>query len=369
MAAATTIPTMMDDPTFATTKYVFTIHTPSRGAMDKIPLDWFDRLAINSKYRDQYIDENMIDPTLGCLRLAHGRTAVSKEHGEVSRKMFPGIPIEGIMNGTSWEYFLSNFLRKHPDPNPHQLYMAHQSDRRELIALVQELSGAALDPDLPIIGAVRRLDVYKNQLPMLQDHIAAICADRGEQVGELRGLGANVLIGGVAHENNSICKDWMRIFEEWNKNPQLKGRFIYIPSYSSSLRWKAAAGSDIWVEMPWEEWEACGTSTMVAKINGNLNIATKGGGIAEHGTEFDSETGTGDTLFIDPYGADTMFAKLTKACDWYYRFRDHGDGPWPDLRMNNYRGGEPLDVTHMIERYQERVFDSLLGKEAATTGA
>jgi hypothetical protein len=83
----------------------------------------------------------------------------------------------------------------------------------------------------------------------------------------------------------------------------------------------------------------------------------------EHGTEFDPDAKTGDTLFIDPYDAHTMFAKLTKACDWYYRFRDHGDGPWPDLRMNNYLGGEALDVTHMIERYQECVFDPLLKEE------
>ncbi len=267
------------------------------------------------------------------------------------------------MNGTSRDYFLSNFLRKHPDPNPHQLYMAHQSDRRELIALVQELSGTVLNPDLPIIGAVRRLDGYKNQLPMLKDHIAAICADRGEQVGELRGLGANVLIGGVAHENNATCKESMRIFEEWTTDPQLKGRFIYVPNYNASFRWKAASGSDIWLVCPWPRWEACGTSDFVAKINGNLNVATQSGGIMEHGTEFDPDAKTGDTLFIDPYDAHTMFAKLTKACDWYYRFRDHGDGPWPDLRMNNYLGGEALDVTHMIERYQECVFDPLLKEE------
>jgi glycogen synthase len=362
MAGATLFPTMKDDPAFAQTKYVFTIHTPSRAAMDVLPADWYDALAIDRKYWSDYVSNGALDPTLGCLRLADKVSAVSEEHSEVSRAMFPDIPIEGIMNGTSRDLFLSPHIRSYPEPNERQLHVAHQADKRAWIELVQDKLGRAPNPDEPLIGAVRRLDGYKNQYPMLKDYIAAICADRGERVGELRGLGANVVIGGIAHENNDVCKKWMEEFTAWMEDPRLKGRFFYIADYDANLRMKAAAGSDLWLVCPWPLWEACGTSDFVAKMNGNLNVATRSGGIREHGTEFDPETGAGDTLFIEPYDPRVMFSQLGKGCEWFYRYRDYGDGPWPKLRMNNFNGGALLDIAQMIERYQKRIFDPLLQK-------
>jgi glucan phosphorylase len=360
MAGATLFPTMKDDPAFEHTKYVFTVHTPSRAAMDVLPADWYDGLAIDRKYWNYYVSNDAIDPTLGCLHLADKASAVSEEHGEVSRAMFPGIPIEGIMNGTSRDLFLSPHLVDFPDPNDRQLHMTHQADKREWIDLVENKIGRSPNPDEPLIGAVRRFDGYKNQYPMLKDYINVICADRGEMVGEFRGLGANVVIGGVSHEDNAVCKKWMEEFTAWMDDPQLKGRFFYIADYNSTLRMKAAAGSDLWLVCPWPLWEACGTSDFVAKINGNVNVATRSGGIKEHGSEFDPETGEGDTLFIEPYNSRTMFSKLKTACEAFYLDRDTGNGPWSRMRMNNFNGGKLLDVTLMIERYQKRIFEPLM---------
>lgn len=362
IAAATLFPTMRDNPAFAKTGYVLTVHTPSRAAMDTFPADWYDGLAIDRCYWNRYVYGHAIDPTFGSLRLADAVTAVSEEHAEVSRKMFPGIQFEGIMNGTSRDFFLSPHVNKYQDPDPRQLYEAHQADKFELIELIRSKLGRAPNPDEPLVGAVRRLDGYKNQYPMLKDHIAAICADRGEKVGELRGLGANVVIGGVAHESDNVCRYWMQEFRQWMNDPRLKGRFFYVDDYNANLRWKAAAGSDLWLVCPWPLWEACGTSDFVAKINGNPNIATRSGGIKEHGTEFNPETGAGDTLFIEPYDSNAMFLKLGKGCEWFYRFRDYGDGPWLRLRANNFESGKRLDITTMIDRYRERVFNPLLDK-------
>jgi len=369
MAAATLFPTLKDNPLFANTGYVFTLHTPSRAAMQTFSASWYNGLAIDPKYGKDYVCGDSVDPTLGCVRLADRVSAVSEEHGVVSRAMFPNVPIEGIMNGTSREFFLSPNIRGYPQPNERQLHMAHQADKRELIDLVRSRLGRAPNLDEPLIAAVRRLDSYKNQLPMLADYVAAICADRGERVGELRALGANVIIGGVAHEDNAPCREWMREFQNWMNDSRLKGRFFYIADYDANLRWKAAAGSDLWLVTPWPGWEACGTGDFVAKINGNVNIATWSGGIKEHGIEFNPETGTGDTLFIEPYDPRIMFAKLSRACDWFYQFRDHGDGPWSRLRMNAFTGGRLLDIVPMIEHYQERIFDPLLKQIAERPAA
>lgn len=365
MAGACTIPNLQDDPEFENTKFLATIHTPARGALDLLTKDWFDGMAIDRRHWPEYVQGDLIDPTLGMIRRADMVTAVSEECGEVIRAMFPeqAHKIAGIMNGTSRTFLLSPRIKAYPRANSYQLGEAHKGDKAEFIKMVRQETGRQLNPDEPLIGAFRRLDNYKNQLPMFQEHIAAICANRGEQAYGHRGLGANVVIGGVAHESNEVCQGWMREFKAWMDDPRLKGRFVYVDKYSEKLRTAAVRGSDIWVSCPWKRMEACGTSDFGAKINGNLNVATKGGGIKEHGTEFNPETCEGDTLFIEPYDTATFFNKLGLACGWFYQFRDLGDGPWPKLRMNNYQGGEALDVTHMIDKYQKKCFARLMEEE------
>jgi hypothetical protein len=115
------------------------------------------------------------------------------------------------------------------------------------------------------------------------------------------------------------------------------------------------------VSCPWEACEACGTSDFVAKINGNLNIATYGGGIMEHGTEFNSASRAGDTFFIVPYSSEILDVKIGWASRMYYNYIEHNDDRWPILRMNNFLGGKELDVTHMIARYDEECFKPLVG--------
>ncbi|MBI2025479.1 hypothetical protein HYT04_01680, partial [Candidatus Kaiserbacteria bacterium] len=175
-----------------------------------------------------------------------------------------------------------------------------------------------------------------------------------------KGLAANLFIGGIAHEDDTKCGPWMREFAKWMSDPRLKGRFVYLPEYSERLRTRAVRGADIWVSCPWKRMEACGTSDFGAKMNGNINVATCGGGIREHGGEIDATLGTGDTLFIEPYNAEMLYLQLSRATGWMYDFLENGSEAWPRLRMNNFMRGADLDVSRMIEKYEKRCFEPLI---------
>lgn len=359
------IPNMRDAPSFRETKYLFTLHTPVREALEEFSAEWYGEMALDERYRAAYIrDGKSIDISSASVKLAHLVTGVSEENGEVVRAMFPEEAREGkifgIMNGVSRDFMLSPRVKALASPSPQSLWEAHQGDKNELLGMIREKTGRMLNPREPLIALVRRLAEYKNQKPMFESIVSALCADRNESAGGKRGLAANIFIGGVAHEADSKCGPWMREFAKWMSDPRLKGRFVYLPEYSERLRTLAVRGADIWVSCPWKRMEACGTSDFGAKMNGNINVATCGGGIREHGEEIDATLGTGDTLWIEPYNPETLYLQLKRATGLMYDFLENGNDVWPRLRMNNFLRGEELDVSRMIEKYEKKCFEPLV---------
>lgn len=358
------IANMMDDPYFDGTKYLFTIHTSVPEALEKFDLAQWGDTALDMKWLRHFVRDGLIDPTWAGVSLADLVTCVSEEHGEVGRAMFPEYSgkILGIINGVSRDRLLSPRIKAlGTNPNPYQLWAAHKEDKMDLLMHLKRETGIMLDPDEPLIGLVRRLARYKNQKDMFEPVIEAMCADRTEVIRGLRGLGANVFIGGVAHENDDECQRWMReVFPEWMNRPRIKGRLIYLPQYSERLRTLAIRGSDMWVECPWKRTEACGTGGFGAKFNGNINIATKGGGVKEHGTEISEDTTQGDTLFIEPYDSQTLYMKAQRACGWHDVWRFSRDDRLLHVRKRIFESAETLDVRYMIERYRDRCFEPLL---------
>lgn len=354
-AACTAMPSIMDDLYFPTsTKHLYTMHTSIRDALPTFPGSWFDGLSIDRRYYPYFSvnGSGRIDPNRGCVRLANLVNGVSLEHGEVLRSTFPdeATKIFGILNGVSRDYMLSNRLKRFPDPSRFQLWTAHQEDKRDLVNYVNGNIGVSWAVDDFVVALWRRLAKYKNQLPMFKDIVHSLTA-----------MGVKILIGGVAHENDSECRQWMEEFRRWMQNPRLKESFVYIDEYSSELRRMAVQGCDVWVECPWKRAEACGTGIFGAWINGNFVIATKGGGAKEHGTEADLETAEGDTLFIEPYEPGILELQIRKAYSLYDRIK-HGDERWLKVRKNCFEGGKNLDVTNMIERYENCCFERLLAQ-------
>ncbi|MDP2668349.1 MAG: glycogen/starch synthase [bacterium] len=365
------IPNLKDDPFFEGVKYLFTLHTLAPEALLKLPKERFRDFAINAKYLSAFSSDDIVDPSLAGVALADMVNGVSPENGELCQARYPEHTqkIKGFLNGVSVDHVLSHHAKTNNevDPTAFGIWRAHLSDKEDLIREVELLtkdpavpdSGVKLDPTMFTIGLCRRLTEWKNEI-IFRDIRKAICAKRREVVGGRRGLEANLIIAGVAHENDTLCRAWMEEMKEWMNEDGLRGKLVYIPNYSERLRELVTRGADVHVECPWPGWEACGTSNMLAKINGNPNVATRGGGIKTHGTEFDPATKTGDTLFIEPYNAETLYLKLKKCSGWFYKWVEEDDELWLALRMNNFLGGKELDVSKMMEEYNTQCFEPLL---------
>ena len=358
LAAATAMPSMRSNTFFDGTKFLFTNHTAQLEALTEIPIAWFDGLSIDRRYQNAFTYKGMLNLDRGCIALADMVTGVSPEHGEVLREMYPEFAgkIVGLLNGLKRDNVLSVHLKGRDNASDQELLHAHRAEKDALRRLVKQHTGVEWSDDDLIVGLVRRLAGYKNQFPMFEPIIR-----------ELAKMGVKVLIGGLPHEKDGPRREWAEKFEQWMQDPELKGNFVYLREYSESIRLIAAQGCDIWVECPLPKKEACGTSPIIAKINGNLVIATRGGGVKEHGKAIVPITATGDTLFIDPYHPETLLKQIRHMQGWYEAWREGHSQLWPKLRRNAFESGKLLDIAGMYQRYYENCFKLLLGNDNKPT--
>ena len=361
--------TMRDDPYFDETKMLFTIHTPDPAGMEKFSPDWFSQMGINAeRYYPIFVRDGVIDFTQALMVLADRVSPVSREHGYITRKNFPQFSskiVEGIRNGSDRILWLSPRIRRRKGKlDPFRLWTIHQEDKHDLLDLAKESTRVRLDPRKPLIVWVRRIVPYKNQYPMLEPIIKAICAERDETVetpfGILQGLGMQMFAAGIPAYGDSYCHDWVEKFYKWMEDPQLQGKFVFLLDYSFKLLRKGAAGCDVWLATPWPGWEACGTGDMRSTENGNLVLTSETGGSKEYMRGYDPKRLSGNGFFINPYDPSTLYRRLRTISDLYYAWIESGNRRWPELRMNVFRTGETLDIVPMIERYNDEIFRPLL---------
>jgi glucan phosphorylase len=358
---AVTIPVMKTH--FPEAKFVFTTHTPVPAGMETFFGHRFPDLKIGEEYREVFLRDGLIDKTRGAMKLADAVTAVSLEHGEVTRRMFPEFAdkIVGIINGSSRNLWLSPRIKALESVDALSLWAAHQVDKTELLSFIKKESGVSLDAEKPLLGFVRRLASYKRQYPVLAPIISALVAKKGEIVdtefGRLEGLGFSVFAAGRAHESDGECMDWMGKFTGWTQN-SFNGKFVFLPNYNLELLQKAAFGCCCWLSCPEEGQEACGTSDQRSAKNGNINLATFTGGPMEYIKEYNPITCEGTGCFINPMDSFSVYQKAKLISDLYYNWLHKRDSRWLNLRMNIFEDAKLLDITGMISRYQ-RIFNSI----------
>lgn len=357
------IPTLKEDSYFEKTKFLFTIHTPDPAGMEKFYEGWFNELGIDrKKYYSIFVKDGLIDFCRAAMILSDKVNSVSQEHCQVTKEIFPEWKdkIIGIRNGSSRDIWLSPRIKViEQNISPLSLWEASQEDKNAFLELVRQKSGTCLNPRKPVMGWIRRIVQYKNQYPMLEPIIKAICAERGEIIdtlfGRLPGLGIQMVGAGQAAETDGQCLYWINEFRRWTKEV-CGGNFVFLPEYDFELLQKGAAGCDIWLSSPWPRHEACGTSDQRATINGSVNVATKTGGAMEYIKEgFNG-------FFIEPYEPKTVYDKLKIISDLYYNWIEKGDESWLKLRWNVYHTGKVLDIVETIKEYEEKIFAPLLSK-------
>jgi glucan phosphorylase len=353
------IPVMKEMPEYSNCKYHFTTHTSVPEGLEKFDSCHFNGLKIHDKYWWSFFHYEKLDMTRAAMSLSDQINSVSEIHCEKTKEMFPehAHKIVDITNGSSIELWQSPNIKKlNGNGNGLSLWEAHRKDKENFINLIKNKTGVFFDINYLCMAWVRRFAPYKNQMPMLEPIVEAMCAEKGEKVyhpefGFLEGLGYRIFGASTAHELDHTCQGWIREMKNWNE--KYKGKFIFLEDYSFELRQIACQGSDVWFSSPIPGHEACGTSDQCAMINGVLNLCTRDGGAAEKVRELNLVNGDGNGLFIVPYSPIGLYFKAKILSDLYYGWTINSNPQWLKFKTNALETGKELDVPFMIQKYDE----------------
>jgi starch phosphorylase len=286
-------------------KCVFTTHTPVPAGHDKFPVEYLTRVFPDqSRFFDVkdassadliksilQVEQNFpdlaeaarrgasVNMTYLALSLSNYVNGVAKLHGEVSRKMFPNVPIEAITNGVhaaTWTSaaFCDLFDRYIPswrEDNyslrgalglpPEEVWAAHLLAKHDLLEAVRKKTGLKLDPEVFTIGFARRATGYKRADLILRD------LDRLRQIAKNAG-GFQIVFAGKAHPHDSGGKDIIKRIFKAKKALKKNVSVVFLDDYNLDLGGKITSGGDLWLNTPQYPLEASGTSGMKAALNG-----------------------------------------------------------------------------------------------------
>ena len=267
-------------------------------------------------------DEEPFNMAHLALRGSGAVNAVSRLHGEVSRRLFQPlfprwpereVPIGHVTNGIhvpSWESAASDVLwtaacgqhRWHHAADTmganvrrmvdEELWSMRTANRTALVEYVRarmprELAAGGadavraaaarewLDPGALTLGFARRFATYKRPTLLLHspERLVHILTDREHPV--------QLVIAGKAHPadlaGQDMLAEWLRFIER----PDVEGRVVFIPDYDLLLAEQLVQGVDLWINTPRRPWEASGTSGMKVLVNGGLNLSELDGWWAE----------------------------------------------------------------------------------------
>src|ERR1700692_3200027 len=228
-------------------KLFFTPHTPAPAGHDRFPMEYLTRAFPRQTDLFDLKDASAADlvkrvlqaeqafpdlqqaaragaslnMTYLALSLSKYVNGVAKQHGETSRQMFPGVPIEAITNGVhagtwtapSFHQLFDRYVPDWKEDNyslrgmlavpPEEVWAAHLLAKHELFELVRKKTGIKLNPEIFTIGFARRATAYKRADLLLSD------LDRLRQIAAHAGK-FQIVYAGKAHPNDGGGKDLIR---------------------------------------------------------------------------------------------------------------------------------------------------------------
>ena len=321
----------------ASSKTVFTTHTPVPAGNDIFPLDLVDkyfkdfwpRLGLD---REEFLRLGMkpsqiLEPGFNmgilALKVAGKKNGVSKLHGAVSRELFGDVwpdiaanesPITYVTNGIhtcSWlspklKELYNKYLMPYWQDNIHEdkvwekinnipdktLWETHQDRKEKLLKLVKDSttqrlrrSGysyeeineitSKLNLNALTIGFARRFATYKRATLIFKD------LERITQILNNSEKPVQLIFAGKAHPADKEGQDLIKRIHEISMMPQFKGKIFLLENYNIAMSQYLVSGVDVWLNNPRRPMEASGTSGQKASVNGVINFSVLDGWWAE----------------------------------------------------------------------------------------
>jgi starch phosphorylase len=302
---------------------VFTTHTPVPAGHDVFPFYLMERyfhtywpcLKLD---RDEFLKlgihpekpEDGFNMTALALGLSKYSNAVSRKHGEISRRMWQCLwpdskaekpAIDHITNGihlptwiepkmrllfdkhlsTGWledhdNSVIWKMIEKIPDED---LWKTHYWLKIKLIDAIRERTrlrwaedrvnpsfvvagGTLLDPSVLTLGFARRFATYKRADLIFND------LDRLKRMLNASWRPIQIIFAGKAHPADDPAKRILQRIFNAARDPEMGGRIAFVEDYGERLAQYLVHGVDVWLNNPIPTMEASGTSGMKAAANG-----------------------------------------------------------------------------------------------------
>ena len=404
----------------ASSKTVFTTHTPVPAGNDIFPLDLVDkyfkdfwpRLGLD---REEFLRLGMkpsqiLEPGFNmgilALKVAGKKNGVSKLHGAVSRELFGDVwpdiaanesPITYVTNGIhtcSWlspklKELYNKYLMPYWQDNIHEdkvwekinnipdktLWETHQDRKEKLLKLVKDnttqrlrRSGysyeeineitSKLNPNALTIGFARRFATYKRATLIFKD------LERITQILNNSEKPVQLIFAGKAHPADKEGQDLIKRIHEISMMPQFKGKIFLLENYNIAMSQYLVSGVDVWLNNPRRPMEASGTSGQKASVNGVINFSVLDGWWAEG---YNQENGwtIGTNAEYNSYeeqdiaDSQSMYRTLEdKIIPTYYNKNEEGISPkWIKIMKNSIIStGGKYSTARMLVDYTNNLY-------------
>jgi starch phosphorylase len=291
-----------------------------------------------------HINDADFSITRFALNISSVHSAVSKVHGKYCRKTYPEYKWVPITNGVHLHRWQDSEMRN-PNISDRELWNQHLLKKRELAETVKKRTGIEYDPNRLVISWARRLAEYKQPKAIFKDieKLNSIVTNADKPV--------QILYAGNSHaadpNSKSLIEEVIQIFSN-----NLNGHAIFVPNYNISLANHMTSGSDVWLNTPKGNLEACGTSGMKAISNGVINCTVLDGWTYEVDWE-----GAGWT--IDPENVAEDFYSLleNEITNMYFENRED-DLPieWIARMRKSIEISKKFSAERMLEEYKKKLY-------------
>ncbi len=402
---------------------LFTTHTPVPAGHDtfseslikdylfeytySLGISWEELMGLGRVQRDNPLE--LFNVSHLAIRTSQEVNGVSKLHGEVSQRMFSELnpdyhhtesPIGYVTNSVHFPTWVArewlDYYREKFGP----AFLQHQSDQKTW-RKIQEVPDAdimdirrllkkrllnwvrkslhedlmrrgenprstfeivnAIKDDALVLGFARRFATYKRATLLFSNEarLAEIVNNADKPV--------IFLFAGKAHPADKGGQEFIRVIYNVTKNPNFRGKVIFLENYSMEMAKLLTQGVDVWLNNPMRPKEASGTSGMKAVMNGVMNFSVLDGwwcegykpgagwALPEH------DTYTDDAL-QNELDAETIYNLLENELvpTYYDQDKDGISKGWVKHIKNTISEIAPVFVMgRMLDDYQARFYGKL----------
>lgn len=337
-------------------KIVYTNHTLVAAGNPTYPKELIEKWATPFAEEigvetEMLIKEGLINPTTFALtdfalNISSKQSAVSKIHAKYAKEQYPNFDWIAITNGINplrWQD--SDFRRELSD---REIWNMHMAKKEELMATVVKRTGFGYDTNRLVVTWARRLAEYKQPKIIFQN------LERLKKILKNPDRPVQLLFAGNTHtfdqNAKSIIEEIIKIFSN-----ELSGYAIFIPNYNISLANHLTSGSDVWLNTPKGNLEACGTSGMKAMANGVLNATVLDGWTYEVDWK-------GRGWVLDPKNVSDSFYDLleNEIAPLYYKRNQEGlPIEWIKMMRASIELSKDFSTERTFKEYKEYLYRPL----------